>query len=114
MISEIYANSATISTTEYSLTNNSTTKQAITTDGVFQAFLDVNALVAGDTFEFKIYEKVQSSGTQRVIGSWIIDGAQSNPIWPSLSFLLINGWEMTLIKIAGTDRAIPWSIRQVG
>jgi len=29
------------------------------------------------------------------------------------SLLLIHGWDMTLLKVAGTDRAIDWSIRAV-
>lgn len=110
---EAYSNSATISTTEYSLTNNSTTLTAITTDGVYQLFLDLNALAAGDSFQIRIYEKVQSSGTQRLVYEAIVTGAQGAPVFVAPSMVLLHGWEMTLKKLAGTDRAIPWSIRQV-
>jgi hypothetical protein len=43
----------------------------------------------------------------------VFDGAQSEPNFISPSFILLHGWTMTLIKIAGTDRAIDWSIRKI-
>ena len=85
-----------------------------TTDGIFQAFVDLNALAAGDRFEFRLYETVVT--TQRLCYREVFDGAQSEPIFCSPSFILGgagSGWDMTLIKIAGTDRAIVWSIRSV-
>lgn len=113
-ISEAYSNSgATISTTEYSLTANSTTLGAITTDGVYQLFIDFNAMAAGDQYQVRIYEKVYSSGTQRVAYEAILTGTQGTPIFVAPSMVLINGWEMTVKRLAGTDRSIPWSIRSV-
>jgi hypothetical protein len=40
-------------------------------------------------------------------------GVQSDPLWVSPSFVLMNGWDMTLRQTAGTGRAYPWSIRKV-
>lgn len=113
-ISEAYSGSASISTTEYSLVNNSTSLASITTDGVFQLFLDLNALTVTEVYELKVYEKVTSSATQRVVYNVRFSGVQGNPNWVSPSLVLIHGWEMTLDKISGTDRTILWSIRQVG
>ena len=113
-ISETYSNAgATIGATEYSLTAASTTLGAITTDGVYQLFLDMNAMVAADQYQIRIYEKCYSSGTQRVVYEAILTGAQNQPIFSAPSLILIHGWEMTVKKLAGTDRSIPWSIRQV-
>lgn len=114
-ISAAYENSATISTTEYSLPGNTTTGVPIshTTDGVYQIFIDLNALAAGDQYELKIYEKVTSGGTQRLVATYNFVGAQGNPIWVSPSLIFLHGWDVTLDKIAGTDRSIAWSIRQV-
>lgn len=112
-ISEAYSNTASISTTEYSLTANSTTLGAITTDGVYQLFIDFNAMVAGDQYQVRIYEKAVSGGTQRVIYQSILTGAQDEPIFVAPSLILIHGWEMTVKRLAGSDRSIPWSIRQL-
>lgn len=114
-ISIPYENSATISTTEYSMPNAGTYSSAngITTDGVYQLWLDLNALAAGDSFELRIYEKVQSAGTQRLVDIWNFTGAQGKPHSVISSLILTHGWDMTLKKLAGTDRAIAWSIRQI-
>ena len=112
-ISEPFAFSETVSTTEWSMTTDSAGPDIETSDGVFQAFLDLNALVAGDEFEFKVYEKVQSGSTQRAVYSARFVGVQGQPNWTSPSLVLIHGWDMTLKKIAGTDRNIDWSIRKV-
>ncbi len=111
-ISEPYSNTATISTTEYSLVNNSTTLASITDDGVYQVFVDLFNLAVGDEYEIKIKEKVTSGGTQRTLYTAYQDGDIDEPfVTPSL--ILLHGWDVTMKKIAGTDRLISWSIRKV-
>lgn len=112
-ITALYENSATISTTEYSLTNNSTTIAAKTDDGIFQCFLDLSAMVDGDQFALKVYEKVQSAGTQRLIDHRILTGVQAFPHTVLPSLILMHGWDITLTKLSATDRIIAWSIRQL-
>ena len=112
-ITALYENSASISTTEYSLPNNSITLTPKTDDGVFQVFLDLNAMIAGDQYELKIYEKVQSAGTQRLVETMVYTGAQSKPHNPIPSMIFMHGWDVTMKRLAGTDRTIGWSIRQV-
>lgn len=104
----------TVSTTEYSITDDSTSLQAQTDAGVFQCFLDLANLAAGDTFRWRAYEKVKSDDTQRVVAEAFFTGAQSAPDWASPAFALINGWDFSIIKIAGTDRVITGSVRQAG
>ena len=111
---DAFEGSETVSTTEHSLTTDTAGPDADTTEGVFQAFLDLSALAAGDTFVFKVYETVATtSGTQRLVYSAEFTGAQASPIWVSPSLVLGVGWDMTLDKVAGTDRAIVWRIAQV-
>lgn len=112
-ITEAFTGTETVSTTEWSLTTDTAGPDVETTDGVYQCFLDLNALAKGDVFEFKVYEKVLSSSTQRLVFGVRFANAQTEPVWPSPSLILINGWDMTLKKISGTDRAIDWSIRKV-
>lgn len=111
-ISQAFTGTATISTTEYSLVSNSTTLSSNTTSGVYQVFIDFANMASGDEYLIQIKEKVISGGTQRVIYSSNLEGAQSSPfVTPSL--ILINGWDVTLDQISGTARSISWSIRQV-
>lgn len=112
-ITEPYTNSASISTTEYSLPNNSTSLATITVSGVYQAFIDVANMAAGDEYLIQIYEKATSGGTKRVILSASLVGPQAEPIWVSPTFVLMHGWDITMDRQAGSDRTISWSIRRV-
>ena len=105
--------SASIGTTEYSLPSDSTTRVAQTDDCILQVFLDLSALAAGDEFAVKIYEKYAAAGTQRLLDTWALVGAQSKPMWASPSLVVGEGWDVTVQKIAGTDRTIYWSLRKV-
>lgn len=111
-ITEYKSGSASISTNEYSLVTPGTSLATDTTDGVYQVFIDFSAMVANDQYEIKIYEKVISSGTKQVIYDSILTGAMA-AVWVSPSLLLMNGWDVTVQRLAGADRTIAWSIRQV-
>jgi hypothetical protein len=114
-IAELVSGSETVGTTEWSLSTDTsyTTGDAQTTDGIFQVFLDLSALANGDTFRFRTYEKVLAGSTQRLVYEALFTNVQAEPVFASPSLILIHGWDMSLTKIAGTDRNIDWSIRQV-
>lgn len=112
-ISEAYTGTATISTTETSLVSGTTTLQSVATPGVIQVFIDTANMVSGDEYLIQIKDKVTSGGTQRVIYSATLDGAQSSPfVTPTI--ILYHGWDVTMDLISGTGRSISWSIRKVG
>jgi len=110
-IGAAYENSATISTAEYSLPANTTTgvPTSQTADGCYQVFIDLANLTATEAYELKVYEKITSGGTQRVIYSTVMIGANTPMVLPAM--ILLHGWDVTLKKTAGTDRSIAWSIR---
>lgn len=112
-ISTFISNTVSISSTEISLLNGNSTISSNTTSGVYQLFVDTNAMASGDQYQLKIYEKTINGGTQRAMMTSIISGAQSDPIYFTPSFILINGWDMSIKKLSGTDRSFDWSIRQV-
>ncbi len=108
-------NSQTVSTTELSIPGNAAYSSASpqTADGVFEAWIDLAALVAGDTFRFRVYEMVRTTGgTQRKVYEAEFTGVQAQPGWTAPSLMLGVAWDMTLVKIAGTDRVIPARIAQ--
>lgn len=112
-ITELYAVTETVSTTEWSLTTDSAGPDADANDGVFQLWLDLHLLAKGDKFTVRCYEKVQSGDTQRIVAEWFFANAQTPPNWVSPSLILMHGWDFTIIRTAGTDRAITASVRQV-
>jgi hypothetical protein len=103
-------NSATISTTEWFLYSNSGTATYQTTDCVMQAVIDLGNLVAGDSFRVRVYEKV-NAGSAKTVYDATFSGVQATPLLALPRITVCNGWEVSIIKTAGTDRAIPWSIR---
>ncbi len=113
-ITELITGTEAVGTTEHSLATDTSydTGDAQTTDGVFQAFLDVSDMIAGDQLQIRIYEKVRSGDTQRIVYEAILTGAQSQPIWVSPSLVLMHGWDITCDALAGTI-TVNWSIRQV-
>lgn len=112
-IAEAFTGTETVSTTEWSMTTDTGGPDVETSDGAFQAFIDLNALAKGDVFRFRCYEKVLSGSTQRGVFEVFFANAQSIPVWVTPTLVLMNGWDMTLLKIAGTDRSLDWSIRKV-
>lgn len=111
--SELYNLNASIGTTEYSVPNaaNYSSGSALTSDYMIQCTFDVAAMVAGDQFQFTIYEKVISGGTQRIKDQAVLTGAQGIPTLTFPAYIMLHGWDVTIKKLAGTDRTIPASIR---
>lgn len=112
-ISEAFSGSETVSTTEWSMTTDTAGPDTQTDDGIYQVFIDANAVTASDVFTFTVYEKVLAASTQRKVFTAQFAGAQSQPVWVSPSLILMHGWDMTLVKVSGTDRNFDWSIRKV-
>lgn len=114
-ISEPYElDGVTVGASELSIVSGTTTLQTVTDDGIYQLWVDDGGNMAkGDEFIIRIYEKVEGTGgTKKVCMSQTISHAQSQ-VWVSPSLILINGWDMTLQKISGTDRAFDASIRKI-
>lgn len=112
-ISEAFVGSATISTTEFYLASASTAVTWRTDDGAYQLWLDLSALAGGDEFEILAYERIGSAGTSRVVMSWTVAGAQSDPHFVAPTLILLHGWEFSVRRLAGADRVIAWSIRRI-
>ena len=108
-ISEAYSGSASYGTSETTL--NTTTPE--TTDGIYQLFVDVSAMAAGDIYVFRIKEKARSGDTQRLLFAFTLSHAQLEPLWCSPALILMHGWDMTIQRSAGSDRTLNWSIRKV-
>lgn len=111
-ISEAFSGTEAVSTTEWSLTTDTAGPDAETSDGVFQVFLDVSDMVAGDILQIRLYETCRTGDVQRLAHEWILQGAQATPLWVSDSFILLHGWDFTLDALAGTITVL-WSIRKV-
>jgi hypothetical protein len=89
---------------------------AITTAGIYQYLVDIANLAAGDIVELRIYGKVRSSDTERLMFGPVTYG----PIPPSVDIAVspavvtAASFKATLKQVAGTGRAFPWAIYSTG
>jgi hypothetical protein len=114
-ISVAFSGSESISSTEHSMTTDTAGPDVETSDGVFQLFLQLNNIAAGDELQVRIYEKVLSGSTQRIVYQQNLMGPFNTKTYvhafPAL--VLMHGWDMTLDLIAGSAFTAYWSIRKV-
>lgn len=104
---------AAVGTTVHYLTANSTTQTLQTDDGVYQCWIDLGNLAAGDIFQIKVWEKVISSGAVEDVVSQNVAGPVDAPHFVTPTLILIHGWDFSIAKISGTDRAFDYSIRKI-
>lgn len=107
-------NAATITNTETSLAvdGGSTTLQTLTNKGLYWLVLKSTAMAKGDQFTWRVYEKASTGAGKSVLIDGILADAQSEQFMIPAVPLGI-GWDMTLQRTAGSNRAFYWSIRQV-
>lgn len=104
----------TVGGTELSIISGTTTLSTDTTDGIYQLWIDDQGnMTKTEEFRIRIYEKVEETGgTKKVVFSATLKGVQSETfVTPML--ILMHGWDMTIQKIAGTDRAFDANIRKI-
>jgi hypothetical protein len=103
----------TVSTTELSLISGTSTLQNNNTAAMYQVSIDASAMAKGDRFRVKIYKAVRSGGTKRLFLQADIYNAQSE-LFVMAPVMLLFSWDVTIQKIAGTDRAFDTSIDRAG
>lgn len=113
-ISEPYElDGVTVGASELSIVSGTTSLQTITDDGLYSLWIDAGNMAKGDEFKVRLYEKVEATGgTKKVFFQATLSDVQSE-IFLTPFFPLMHGWDMTIQKIAGTDRAFDASIRKV-
>lgn len=110
-ITEVETGSQTASiSTEHTL---NTFEDPITTDGVYQLYVDASAMVNGDELELRWYEKARAGDTARVVAFASFANVQGEPLLMSPPVEIMNGGKCTLKQTAGTGRAFLWSIRRI-
>lgn len=103
----------TVGASELSIVSGTTSLQTITDDGIYQLWIDAGVMAKGDEFRIRLYKKVEATGgTKKVFFEATLVGVQTE-IFCTPSFVLMHGWDMTIQKIAGTDRAFDASIRKI-
>lgn len=87
---------------------------ASTSAGTFVAVIDTVNMQAGDEVTIRVKVKVRSGGTIRTVYSYTAANAQDEPIMVSAPVGSPYGLTVTIEQTAGTNRAFPYSIEQIG
>lgn len=97
--------------TKTTAASEDTLGSAITTAGVYQFYIDCNAMQNGDEIRIRVYTTVLSAGTSRIFQEAHYIHAQSTePIKASIPVASDIEFHVTIERIAGTDRSYPWKI----
>jgi len=106
-ISELYTSTGFIATTDAPVSiaqaTPSTNLSTNTGPGIYQFVLDCNNMVAGEQYELKLLEKTVTAGTQRLLETWVLDGAPAEPIFMTPAVTLLNGWDFTMQRVTTTS-----------
>jgi len=106
-ITELYTSTGFIATTDAPVSiaqaTPSTSLSTNTGPGIYQLVLDLNAMVAGEQYEVKVLEKAVTAGTQRLLETWVLDGAPAEPIFMTPAVTLLNGWDITVQRVTTTS-----------
>jgi hypothetical protein len=113
-ITQAYVGSATVSTTEFSLVNGSTTSADITTGtGIYQLFMDLANIDNGTVYALKIKDRVTSVSTQQTVHYETLPHAQGNAKnYATPALVLMHGYEFSLTLVTGSATVVAWSIRK--
>lgn len=92
------------------------TLDTITTAGVYQLAVDLNAMTDGSTEDrvtIRVYGKARSSDTERLMEQWEFTGSQAKPLFRTNPEISPHSYKVTLRQDQGTGRAFPWAIYTV-
>jgi hypothetical protein len=110
-ISRTHVGSATVSTTEFSLINGSTTSADLTSTGIYQLGIDWTNLDDGSVYQVKFKDRFTTGGSQITFWAPTIANAQGTDdgqMFPA--FTMGNGMDITLTLITGSATVVPWQI----
>ena len=115
-VTQVYEiDGVTVGATELSIVSGTTTLQSVAVAGAYQLFIDAGTMAKGDEYRVRIYEIVEATGgTKKVLAQWSLPIGVQTELFVTPTFMLMYGWDMTIQKIAGTDRAFDASIRKAG
>ena len=84
----------------------------ITDDFVGTFNLDANALANGETLQIRIYGKVRSGGTERLVDEYIFKHAQHRKFIKSIPIDSVDYCRITIEQTGGSVRTFPCSVYQ--
>ncbi len=82
----------------------------VTDAGVYQLVVDTSVMVNGDELELKIYGKVRTGDTERLLHQSSYAHVQTEKLKTSLPAISPHHMKVTLNQLAGTTRTFIWAV----
>ncbi len=87
------------------------TLNAPTGGKTYVLYLDLTALVALDLIEIRIYNKTLSSSALSALDiPTVVAGPPAGAAFMSIPIPSVHGCSFTIKQVAGTGRAVPWTV----
>jgi hypothetical protein len=103
--------SATVSTTEFSLVNGSTTSADLTSTGIWSLYLDGTNLDDATIFQVKFKDRFTTGGPQVTFWAPTWGNAQGDaPGWALPSVAAGNGMDITMTLVTGSATVVAWQL----
>lgn len=108
---------AIIGANPYSISATATsTSAAVSSTGVFQAYIDFSNMGTSDEYQVDVWEKTHANASQQLLDSWIYSYPLSKPMAVLPAIVLSEGWDFRITRIGGatsTTIGIPYSVRKI-
>lgn len=92
--------------TEHTLTTQ-------TTAGVYSLLVDLSVLAAGDAVTIRIYDKVRTAESAKIVHLVELAHAQNEPVFLSPPFPIADHIACSIEQTDGTARTFIWSLRKI-
>jgi hypothetical protein len=104
-VTEVNRDNITVGASPYGVTSGSTTIAYIATKAITQLHVDIVNIAAGDEFIAKLIQKIDNTNARVSYQARII--SEDKKGWTSPQFIVTGrGWEWTVEKAGGIDRAL--------
>lgn len=79
----------------------------VTATGLHGCKIHLDAMLAGDTLVFKVYNYDDQDGAERLFGTYTYTGAQTEPTI-FFDFIPSTRYKISIQRTGGVDRAVSW------
>lgn len=102
-------------TSALTIGTETTLGSAVTSAATLQGLIDVSNLANGSTpdiLEIRVYGKVLTGSSEKLIDLWTLTGAQVEQIKYTPIYGVLFDWKITLKQTQGTGRTFDWNYVQ--
>lgn len=113
-IQRLYCGSATVTSTEFSLINGSTTSADLTSTGIWQVYVDWTNLDDSTFYQIKMKDRFTTAGPQVTIFNEVVGHAQGSAPGEAIPALAMgSGMDVSLTMVTGSATVIAYQLWKI-